>query len=227
MKTTNALRQGQNWVLHDYLQVNGGAERLVATLASGLPGYALGVSGVYPAFLASGDYPDLRPQVMGPAWLQALSRVPRALATFGWGCTRLQTADSVVYSGIYAPLAVSRQAGGRKVLYCHTPPRFAFDWMPAYLHRIPAVFRPLLETAILQYREAYLQAIRQMDTVVTNSRHVKSRLYLQTGIEAQVIYPPIDIARFQWQGQGDHYISLARLEPNKRVDRIVRAFLSM
>jgi len=40
----------RHWVLHHYLQVNGGAERLVIPLAWGLNEFGLGVSGVYPDF---------------------------------------------------------------------------------------------------------------------------------------------------------------------------------
>ena len=39
--------------------------------------------------------------------------------------------------------------------------------------------------------------------------------------------PPVDIRRFQWQGDGDCYLSLAGLEDFKRVDELVRVFQLM
>lgn len=215
------------WVLHDYLQVSGGAERLVIALASGLPGFSLGVSGIYPAFLASGDRLDTPPRVIGAAALRLLPRIPRALAAFGRDRSWLSGAECVIYSGLYAPLAVQGQPRGKRIHYCHTPPRFAFDQLPDYLERVPACARPALRLAISRYRRAYLSAIQAMDVVVTNSVHVRERLLEQMGIEAQVIHPPVDTRQFRFLGQRDYYVSVGRLEPNKRVERIVRAFLAM
>lgn len=213
-------------VLHDYLQVNGGAERLVISLASGLPGFALGVSGVYPDFIGSGDIKGLSLKLPGPL-VNWLPRIPRALLTFGWGGLVPGNADCVIYSGIYAPLAVQRQATGKRIYYCHTPPRFAFDRQAQYLGRVPVLLRPLLRLAIARYRKAYLQAVHSMDKVVVNSIHVRERLLALAGINATVIYPPIDTERFRYLGQQDYYLSVGRLEPNKRIELIVRAFLAM
>lgn len=217
----------RSWVVHDYLQVNGGAERLVIALANGLPGFALGVSGVYPAFLESGNCGPLQPQVISAAHHRLLPRIPRALAAFARPPASLRAAQQVIYSGIYAPLAALKQQTGKRIYYCHTPPRFAFDQRERYLACIPAVFRPALALAIERYRRAYVRALRHMDVVVVNSLHVRERLLEQTGIAAQVIYPPIDTKAFRFIGQQGYYLSLGRLEPNKRVDRIIRAFLGM
>ncbi|MCQ4296215.1 glycosyltransferase [Pseudomonas stutzeri] len=214
-------------MLHDYLQVSGGAERLVISLANGLDGFSLGVSGIYPGFLETGERSIMQPWVIGSPALRVLPRIPRALAAFGWGHSWLGNAECVIYSGLYAPLAVLGQPHGRRIYYCHTPPRFAFDLMETYLQRAPASLRQCLRLAISRYRSAYLTAIRAMDDVLVNSAHVRERLFLQTGIDARVVYPPIDTQHFRYLGQGDYYISLGRLEPNKRIDRIVQAFLNM
>jgi glycosyltransferase involved in cell wall biosynthesis len=66
-----------------------------------------------------------------------------------------------------------------------------------------------------------------MDTVVTNSENVRRRIHRYLHKEAHVVHPPCDIARFVWQGQGDYYLSTARLDPLKRVESIIRAFLKM
>lgn len=215
------------WVLHDYLQVSGGAERLVISLANGLEGFSLGVSGIYPGFLKTGERSIVQPWIIGSPALRVLPRIPRALAAFGWGHSSLGNAECVIYSGLYAPLAVHGQTRGKRIYYCHTPPRFAFDLMESYVQRAPASLRQCLRLVISRYRSAYLAAIRAMDDVLVNSRHVQKRLLQQTGVDARIVYPPIDTRHFRFLGQGDYYISLGRLEPNKRIDRIVSAFLSM
>lgn len=213
------------WVLHDYLQVSGGAERLVVTLARGLPGYSLGVAGIYSGFGSFGDLANVDLHELSVArWLP---RVPRALWTFGRPLSILGEAKSVIYSGVYAPLAVHGQPGGKKNYYCHTPPRFAFDWEDSYVARHPSVVRPALSRAIAIYRRAYIRAVESMDVVIVNSWHVRERLRRLLGVTAKVVYPPIDTETFRWRGQGDYYLSLGRLEPNKRIDRVVKAFLAM
>ncbi|MDR2877836.1 MAG: glycosyltransferase [Chromatiales bacterium] len=213
-------------ILYDYLQVNGGAERLALTLARGLPAARLGVSGLYPDFAAAHPL-GVDADILGGRLAGRLPRVPWALAVFSRLPARLLQARTVIYSGLYAPLAAPRQPVGRRVYYCHTPPRFAFDWQDEYLRRVPAIARPALRLAILRYRAAWLRAVRGMDAVLTNSQHVRQRLLRQAGIDAQVVYPPVDTAAFSFAGQDDYYLSPGRLEANKRVDRIVRAFLAM
>ena len=213
-----------DWVLHDFLQVNGGAERLVLTLAAGLPGFSLGVSGIYSEFSATGDLMGLRPKV--PSWTRGLPRVARAIASFAAPAFPIQNSERVVYSGLYAPLAVQHQRAGRKIYYCHTPPRFAFGETDDYLARVAAAFRPALSVAIERYRRAYLSALERMDIVLANSAHVARKL-AGLNIHAEVLYPPVDVDSFKWLGQDGYYLSVGRLEPNKRIDNIVRAFMAM
>ncbi len=66
-----------------------------------------------------------------------------------------------------------------------------------------------------------------MDVVVANSVNVQQRLWHYLGVESVVIYPPCEIDGFRWLGQGDYYLSVARLDPLKRVDVIVEAFKKM
>jgi glycosyltransferase involved in cell wall biosynthesis len=219
-----SVHKPSNWIVHDYLQVNGGAERLVLTLAQGLTGWGLAVSGIYSGFSSSAGFNDVK--VLGHC-LRGWPRILRALITFVFPVKCLKGAQTVVYSGIYAPLAVWQQSNGLKVLYCHTPPRFAFDREEQYVSRCPLLLKPQLRLGIALYRKAYLKALSKMDLIITNSEHVRQRLKILTGFESSVVYPPISTSKFLWQGQGDYYLSLGRLEPLKRIDRIVHAFLTM
>lgn len=90
-----------------------------------------------------------------------------------------------------------------------------------------------------------------MDTIITNSKNVQKRLKDYTEYESEIIYPPVDIARFSptspqpspkgegvrqkfpfsegegARGWGGYFLSFARLSPPKRVDLIVDAFQGM
>ncbi|MDR1987323.1 MAG: glycosyltransferase [Candidatus Peribacteria bacterium] len=43
-------------------------------------------------------------------------------------------------------------------------------------------------------------------------------------MDAQVLYPPVDLDEFKFINQEDYYLSFARLSDAKRVDKIVEAF---
>lgn len=210
------------WVLHDYLQVNGGAERLVVTLAAEL-GFRLGVSGVYADFAGTGDLRGLVPYVPR---LPALPRVGRALAAFVTSRFPIRDSEHVIYSGLYAPLAVGRQRRGRRIYYCHTPPRFAFGEVEHYRARVSPPLRPAFDMTTTCYGRAYLDALARMDTVIANSVNTQRKLE-KLGIASRIVHPPVDTEGFVWRGQEGYYLSLGRLEPNKRIDRIVAAFLQM
>jgi len=62
---------------------------------------------------------------------------------------------------------------------------------------------------------------------VTISETVRRRTRKFLGRDSRVIYPPCETDRFQFLDQQDFFLSTARLDPLKRVDLIVEAFLKM
>jgi glycosyltransferase involved in cell wall biosynthesis len=215
------------YLLHDFLQVAGGAERLMLELARGLPEHRLVVSRVFREAHALDLLGETPVRELGSPLTRPLGRIFEAMHVFRHRTAFLADAQSVVYSGSYSPFAVHNQRGGRRLHYCHTPPRFAYDLREFFLARYPAPVRPLASAFFDHVKRHYEDALACMDTVVANSENVRGRLKRFCGVEAQVVHPPIDTARFRWIEAGDYYLSLARLAPYKRVDLVVRAFLGM
>jgi glycosyltransferase involved in cell wall biosynthesis len=61
--------------------------------------------------------------------------------------------------------------------------------------------------------------------LVANSDHVRDRIRRIYERDATVIYPPVDVARFQpAQQREDYYVTICALVPYKRVDLLVDAF---
>jgi len=215
------------YVVYDFLQVAGGAERVTLALAKALSGFEVVVARVSPAagplLLGFGG----RVQSLGGALSQRLGGVLEAVACFAWGAGFLSRAQSVVYSGFYAPLAVHRQRAGRRIYYCHTPPRFAFELQSFYRARYPWFLRPLFDVFTAWLSARYVRAVQAMDVVLANSDNVRRRLDVCCGVQAQVLHPPVDVARFRWLADEGYFLSTARLEPLKRVEVLVQAFLQM
>lgn len=213
---------------YDFLQVPGGAERVSLHLLRQHPDWAFFTGFIQPQAFPGFSPNDPRVHSLGqpvrhPA-RQALS-VMRAFARRGAG---LAEYDQVLFSGVYAPVGVRHRSAGGNLYYCHTPPRFAYDLEDWYLERARAWERPALRRLAAHVRDRYGDAIRRMNRIAVNSETVRARLatYLDIG-RATVIHPPVELGDWRWAGQEDFYLSNARVEPYKRVEWAVRAFMAM
>jgi glycosyltransferase involved in cell wall biosynthesis len=146
--------------------------------------------------------------------------------TFFFAINLPKNINTVIYSGIFSVLASRRQTALKKIYYCHTLPKFAIDsdFSRSWKKQI---FRFILYIPIKIYWFFYVKSIREMDLIITNSAHTQRKIYLHTRLKSIVIHPPIDTQLFKWIRDGDYFISLARLEKNKQVDKIIKAFAEM
>jgi len=215
------------YVLLDSLQVAGGSERMMLDLVRGFPDYRLVVSRVFRdarLLLQPGD-PGVRS--LGTWCTRPIGRIPEAIYCFRHRTGFLEDAESVVYSGFYAPFAVQQQRRGRRVHYCNTPPRFSYDMREFYLEKLPPPARPAAVAFFDHIRRQYEASVARMDVVIANSQNVRARLAKFLGIDSHVVHPPVDTGRYRWIEPEDYFVSLARLTEYKRVEVIVRAFLRM
>ncbi len=217
----------KKYLLYDFMQVAGGAERVTLTLAEAFPDFETVVSRCYPAAQPLLDTSSVVPTELRGGWSTWLPRILESMWCFRFRSQRLRDADVVLYSGFYSPLAVHQQRSGRRLYYCHTIPRFAYDLYASTLAGFPFWLRPVYALFVRWFRARYEAAIGRMDQILVNSENVRERLRLYTGLDAQVVYPPVATQHFQPLGDAGYYLSTARLVPNKRVDVIVETFLQM
>ncbi len=220
-------KQLKTLILHDYYEAADGGGKLCSVLAQHLPAHlGYGFARLPHPFVQGSSQNshehDLKQGSAIPLWRQfKLARAFQQHTQF------IKTYDTVIYSGFYTPLAVHQHRQGYNLYYCHTPPRFIYDQRDFYLQQLPRVLRPALQAFIDYLQPRYETAVAQMDKIVTNSENVQRRIQKYLGKTARVVYPPCDTENFIWQGQGDYYLSTARLDPLKRVESIVRAFLTL
>lgn len=217
----------KNYLLYDFMQVAGGAERVTLTLAEAFPDFQTLVSRCYPDAQALLDGSTAQVQELRGGWSALLPRILESMWCFRFRADRLYDAHTVLYSGFYAPLAVYQQRSGRRFYYCHTIPRFAYDLYDSSLASFPFWLRPLYAVFVRWFRKQYESAIARMDRIFVNSENVRARLQRYTGLDAEVVYPPVATQHFRFLADEGYYLSTARLVSNKRVDLIVQAFLKM
>jgi glycosyltransferase involved in cell wall biosynthesis len=114
------------------------------------------------------------------------------------------------------------------VSYVHTPARYAWDQMHAYLASSGLArgpLGPLVRLQLHQLRQWDAISAQRVDALVANSRFTARRIQRCWRRRAQVVHPPVAVERFRWnQPRDEVYVSLCRLVPNKRVDVVVQAF---
>lgn len=141
--------------------------------------------------------------------------------------------DLVICSGTWAIAASNNHPS---VWYCHTPARWLYHPHDSQEAVRAAIQNPLYRMLItsfikpfsIYWKQKDQKYVRQFDKIFCNSLNVRDRVKAYYGEEAHqkssVIYPPISTERFRWLGQKNFYLSTARLDSLKRVDRIVNAF---
>ena len=113
------------------------------------------------------------------------------------------------------------------VSYVHTPVRYAWDQMHAYLassHLAKGGLGALVRLQLHWLRQWDVISAQRPTALIANSRFTARRIWRYWGRRAQVVHPPVEVERFSWrQPREDFYLSVCRLVPNKRVDLVVGA----
>jgi len=143
----------------------------------------------------------------------------------------LSAHDVVVSSSYAVAKGVLTRADQLHVSYVHSPIRYAWDLYHDYLREggYDRGTRGLFARLVLHYMRLFdATSANRVDVFVANSRHVARRIRKTYRRPAQVIYPPVDVHRFQMQEQKESfYLAMSRLVPYKRIDLIVEAFSEM
>lgn len=114
------------------------------------------------------------------------------------------------------------------VCYCHSPMRYVWDLYPHYLASV-GILKRFAMRVLAHYLRQWDQASAQRpDIIVANSRHTRRRVNKYWRRDAEIIPPPVDVARFGAAGAattpGDYYLCAGQLEGYKRADLAVEAF---
>lgn len=114
------------------------------------------------------------------------------------------------------------------ICYCHTPMRYAWDLTFDYLQgdRNGRGVRGLIARYILhRLRQWDVISANRVDYFIANSSHTKARIWRCYRRSAKVIYPPVNLEKFEFQAEkADFYLTISRLVSYKQICLIVRAF---
>jgi glycosyltransferase involved in cell wall biosynthesis len=139
--------------------------------------------------------------------------------------------DVVISSSHAVAKGVLTGANQLHISYCHTPIRYAWDLYHQYLREsnLQKGIAGLIAKKVLHYMRIWdSSTANRPDYFIANSRHIAKRIRKTYNREAAVIYPPVDVDKFQCDTVKDnYYITVSRMVPYKKIDMIVEAFAQM
>jgi glycosyltransferase involved in cell wall biosynthesis len=221
-------------VVHDWLTVYGGAERVleqilaiaphadVFTLVDFLPEQQRGfLGGRRPTTSFIQHLPFAKRK-----YRSYLPIMPYAIEQFD-----LASYPLVISSSYAVAKGVLTGPDQLHISYVHSPARYAWDLSHQYLRQsgLTSGLKSVAAHYLLhQLRTWDIRTANGVDTYVANSAFIARRIWKCYRREATVVYPPVDISQFPLHEQKqDFYLTASRLVPYKRVDLIVAAFRKM
>ena len=223
-----ASATGRVALAHDYLNQNGGAERVVLALHEIMPQAPLYTS-IYDRARMPAIYRDLDVRVSFMQRLPGVGRLHQAYLPFypfAFEQFDFSGYDLVISSSSAWAKGVITPATTAHICYCHTPMRFAWSYQ-SYVagERISPPARALLPVLMTLLRVWDVTSAARVDQFVANSRAVAGRIAKYYRRTAEVINPPVDTDRFAISPTiDDYYLVVQRLVPYKRLDLVIEAF---
>ncbi len=113
------------------------------------------------------------------------------------------------------------------VCYCFTPMRYIWDLYNLYFGKERAGTITRLSTSlVLNYlRKWDVSSSKRVNKFVAISKYIADRIKRNYGRESDIIFPPVDCSYFKPKpANGDFYLMVSPLAPNKRVDIAIESF---
>ncbi len=213
---------------HDYLNQEGGAERVARVLSLTYPGSPLYTS-LYDAarmdpFWRGVDVRTSFMQWARPSLKVAKSMLP--LYPFAFESFDFSAYDAVVSSCSTFAKGIVTGPSTFHVCYCHSPARFAWMYHDYVAQMgLGRMGRALLPAMIGPLRLWDYAAAQRVDAFIANSRNTARRIAKFYRRDSIVMHPPIEVGSYTPAATTEPYfLILARLVPYKRIDLAVEAF---
>ena len=228
-----SLRPNRVGLVHDWLPVYAGAERVLEQMIRVFP-----ESDLYSLidFVPEDQRAFLQGHPVETSFIQRLPFARRLyrhylpLAPLAVEQFDLTDHDVVISSSYAVAKGLLTRADQLHISYVHSPARYAWDLYHDYMSRGRlGRLRGALARMVLHYLRLYdVGTAPRVDLFVANSKHVARRIWNTYRRPAHVIYPPVDVERFTLHPKKDnYYLTMSRLVPYKRVDLVVEAFSEM
>ncbi len=217
-------------LVHDFLLKLGGAERVLKIFANMYPDADIftllydeeKVGHVFPKERVKTSFLHKYPKFIRIFHRFLIYKMPSAIEELN-----LDAYDLVISSSNSFAHGVITQVEAKHICYCHSPMRYAWDWVNEYReeNNINGL-KKFLYTPLVSYLRSWDKiSSDRPDFYLANSQNVKNRIKKYYGQDSEVLYPPVDVDRFKLtEGNEDYFLIVSTLSPYKKVDLAVELF---
>ncbi|MDQ3741051.1 MAG: glycosyltransferase [Actinomycetota bacterium] len=212
-------------LVHDYLLVLRGAERVFAAMA--------GIWPEAPVYSLLYDPEGMEARLAGRSvttsalqrlnlrqgnFRRMLPLLPAAADRLGRGRHELVVSSSSAFAHRVAP-----SPGGVHVCYCHSPFRYAWHERDRAATEVPRLAAPVVERMLDRIRTSDARAAAAVTHFVANSRITQQRIAEFWGRDSVVIHPPVEVDRFAPAAPEDWFLCVGELVAHKRHEAALEA----
>lgn len=129
--------------------------------------------------------------------------------------------DLVITSGEWAKHVAARTQFRPHVHYEHTLPKALYELAGKGL---PMWLKPIYDGWARYLKQLDKEATDKVDLLLCNSEHTKKKIESFYHREAHVVYPPVGTESFRAGEPGDFFLSVQRIDPQKRVHLQIEVF---
>ncbi len=215
-------------IFHPWLNMKGGAERVVLEIAKH-----------YGAKIFTVDFDK---EKTFPEFVDMdITVLPRSGLSGLFGAVDKRIRDGYDYSNAYwnhivkedydvlnahgTPSEFIRNLNPRVLWYCHSPNREAFDLYQYRQKRRNPLSRAMMWGAVHAFKGMELSVVPKIEKIVANSENVRERINTYLGRnDAEVISPFVETSNYSEGNYGKYFFYPSRFTPVKRFDIVINAF---
>jgi glycosyltransferase involved in cell wall biosynthesis len=220
-------------LVHDWLVTNRGGERVLDALCELFP-----TADLYTLIYRKGSVsPRIEDRRIHTSFLQHIPGIqqryrhflplfPSAIESF-----RLQGYDLVLSSSHCVAKGIRAPAGARHLAYVHAPMRYMWDLFDDYFGpgRASLPVRAAARAVRPWLQRWDRRSTDGVDRILANSQHIAAKIRRFWDRDAEVVHPPVELARFceaplAGTGRGGYFLWLGAFAPYKRLDVALEAF---
>jgi glycosyltransferase involved in cell wall biosynthesis len=161
-----------------------------------------------------------------------VQRLPRAAARYRYYLPAFPLAirrfdlsgyDLVVSMSHCVAKGVAVAPGALHLCYCFSPMRYVWDLASDYFGPGQGPAARVLGPPVAAALRRWDRRTAEVHRFVAISRHIADRIRRAYDRESDVIYPPVDVQRFESADADDYYLVVSALVPYKRIDLAIGA----
>ncbi len=213
-------------IVHDWLSVYGGSERVVEEMHALFP-----EAPIYTSVYDAENMPErFKAYDIRTTFLQKIPFAKKKYPNFlplmprAFEALDLTEYDLVISSSTSCSKGVITRSDAVHICYCNTPMRYAWEFYYDYVRDMNPVKRLVVGYFMHHIRMWDRLAADRVDYFIANSNYIKKRIEKYYRRNSEVIFPPVNTHLYRLEKKEDFYLIVSRFVPYKRVDLAVEAF---